>query len=100
MATKRKMDTSDKAYIENYPPLDEWLKKHEARCAWQQPMGGGDPDHKDYNPAFVECWVFPKTGRHCIITVQTRKHGWEIYTPGDSNKIDLTLEDAEKRLGL
>jgi hypothetical protein len=34
----RKDDTSDKPWVSNYPPLRDWLDKHDARCQWQQAL--------------------------------------------------------------
>lgn len=84
----------DEPYIGHYPTLRDWLALHECRCDWQSPIGP-----KNAPNAYVEQWSTPK-GRPMIITIYSRGHGWEIYTPNDSNKIDETFTDAEARLGL
>jgi hypothetical protein len=83
----------DKPWVSNYPPLRDFLAKHEARCNWQLRLGGTE----DEPGAYVECHVFP-TGRVAIIVVHARRHGWEIYTSGPSNRIAESLEDAAARL--
>ncbi len=84
-----KTRTEDKPYVANYPPLAEWLEKIEARCDWQLPLG----------TALVEGWRTLR-GSTFILVVHADKKGWEIFTALDDNKIDATLLDAEKRLGL
>lgn len=90
---KKKIDNSNKPWVANYPPLDEWLKKHEARCNWQIPMGDAD------NPvAYLESYMI--NGHEAIVIVRANRLGWEIFTSGDSNRVDLTMADADARLGL
>ena len=85
----------NRAYVENYPPLHEWLRKHEARCNWQVPLGGEEPE----NPtAFIESW---QVGRgELIVVVRANQFGWNIYTALPGNGIAESLADAEVRLGL
>lgn len=83
----------EEPYVENYPELSEWLKRHEARCMWQLPLGDSEMP-----TAFVECYLIGR--RLLVVVVNARKHGWELYTALDSVLIDPTLIDAEKRLGL
>jgi len=100
MASKKiKVDTSQFPYVENYPPLRDWLKKHEARCMWQLPM---QPEHGREEPptAYVEQWMFPKTSRMVVVVVYANKMGWDVFTSSNEHQIDATLEDAEERLGL
>ncbi len=95
-------DTSNHPYVSNYPPLRAWLDKHDARCMWQVPSQAppSDPDEAyGWVPqAYIECWIVGK--RPCIILVRGNKMGWEIYTDGNTIKIDETLADAERRLGI
>lgn len=86
------MKASDKPYADNYPPLRDWLRKHEARCMWQQRIGGTYDEPSGY----VECWLVGS--RECIVTVQARKMGWNIYTACSSPHTVETLADAEARL--
>lgn len=86
--------TKEKPYVANYPPLAAWLKKHEARCMWQVPMGGTF----DTATAYVEGWMFG--GRIAILVVHANGMGWDVFTSGSDSRIKETLEDAEKRLGL
>lgn len=91
--TNRVGRDTDKPWIDNYPPLKEWLAKYEARCQFQVPLG--DPEQPT---AYVEQYLVG--GKLCIVTVWANRNGWEIYTPGDSLKVAETFADAEKRLGL
>lgn len=89
------MRDEDRPWVENYPPLALWLKQREARCGWQLPRKktGGMPHSS------IECWLF-RGGASAIIVIYADRLGFEIYTPGESNRLDLTFADAEKRLGL
>ena len=82
---------NQKPYVENYPPLHAWLKRHHAACVWQIPGPS--------KSSFVECWTFPG-GRHVILQVHDRGHGWEIFTEVDEIGIDGSLALAEKALNL
>lgn len=98
--TRKNPDAADMPYVENYPPLKEWLDKHDARCMWQVPM---QCEHeRDGAPptAYVEQYMFPKSNRMAIIFVHARRMGWDIYVASNDRKVDSTLEDAERRLGL
>ena len=70
--------------------LDAWLRKHDAMCMWQKKLRHGT----------VECWLFPRSQMMAVVVRFNHGHGWELYTPGSTAKIDETLTDAEKRLGL
>lgn len=94
MSAEKARDLSNRAFVSNYPPLDEWLKKHEARCYFQVPVGG-DPDDPN---GYVEQYII--NGNFCIVMVWANKNGWELYTAGDSMEIAPTFADAEKRLGI
>ncbi len=94
------VDTSNHPYVSNYPPLREWLDKHDARCMWQVPANE-KPRDADYGlvpQAYIECWIVGR--RPCIIIVRGDKMGWELYTDADTPRIDDSLADAERRLGL
>lgn len=97
-----KKDYSDKPWVSNYPPLQDWLRKHEARCMWQWPCGEppSDPDERyGWTPvAYVECWMVNL--KTIFLVVHARKMGWEIYTALDSPKVDETLREVERRLGI
>lgn len=87
-------DTSNKPWISNYPPLQDWLNKIDARCQDQIPVGG------PVEPiAYLEKWGTPN-GRVFIVEVRANKMGWNIYTSTDDGTIQGTLQDAESRLGL
>jgi len=96
------VDDSNRAWISNYPPLKDWLNKHEARCMWQLPMqqpnsSTGEYEY-DFGPtAYVECWLVYR--RPVIIVVHANKNGWEIYSALDDLKISATLADVERRVG-
>lgn len=92
-------ENENKPWVSNYPPLQAWLKKHDARCLWQRPMQNDPQEESDWAPtAYIECWQIAL--RPFIIVVHANKGGWDLYTACESMKISETLEDAEKRLGL
>lgn len=97
---KPETDSSHKPWVSNYPPLAQWLDKHEARCMWQVPGNERprDAEH-DWHPQFyVECYL---VNRHpVIVIVRADKMGWDIYTAADTPAIDATLLDVERRIGL
>jgi len=86
MATKK--SDENKPWISNYPPLAEWLAKHEARCMWQ----------KIDRYMSIEAWLI----RDVIIIVQVHanKSGWDIFTPNQDPGLEATFTDAEKRCGI
>jgi hypothetical protein len=90
---KRKAQNKDKPWIENYPPLRDWLRGHEAFCQWQVPVGPEESPNM-----YVECWQVGKA--QCIVTIYSGGSGWNIYTCSDDGRTDATLADASKRLGL
>lgn len=80
-------------YVENYPPLREWLHKHEMRCSWQtRTMRGA-------HASMVEHYIGPGGGQ-CIVIVHANGNGWDIFTPCNSTAIDRTFADAELRMGI
>ena len=92
-------DNSRKPWVSNYPPLKEWLDKHDATCMWQVPSNP-DPGYDiDWAPvSYIECWLV--NGRPVIVVVRADKMGWDIFTDCNSARVDETLADAEKRVGL
>jgi hypothetical protein len=78
----------DEPYLDNYPPLKEWLRKIKANCVRQERFG----------PDMIETWM--ANGRGFVLVIRARGHGWNIYTDCDDNGIEATLRDAEKRLGI
>jgi hypothetical protein len=89
----KKRAISDRPFVDNYPELANWLRERNARCMWQLPRGNVD-DPVEY----VECWLIGT--RLAIVTVHRDRGGWDVYTSADTPKIDQTLEDADRRLGL
>lgn len=85
----------DKPWVSNYPPLNDFLQDNQARCNWQIRMGGTEDEPTGY----VEHYLFPN-GKVAIVVVHARQEGWDIYIPSDSLKVDETLAEATKRLGL
>lgn len=83
----------DKAWVDNYPPLRDFLCEVEARCDWQLSLG------EDGYAGYVEQWRTPN-GRTMIVTVRSCQNGWDIATPADTNSIAETLLDVRARLGL
>lgn len=90
-----KIENKDQPWIENYPPLREFLRIHDARCDWQHVSAGTKSNPLGY----VEQWRFPN-GRTCIVVVHGRQHGWEVATGIDSNDVAETLGDLAVRCGL
>lgn len=84
---------ADRPYVANYPPLKDWLRKHDARCQGTLPVGD-----KEDPSAYVESYMI--RGTFCVVTVWADGLGWDIYTPGKSLDLDETFADAEKRLGV
>lgn len=71
----KREDTSDKPWVANYPSLQDWLNAINARCDWQQSIGG-NPDIGGY----VEQWRLAGA-LPFLVVIRPRKLGWEIYTP-------------------
>lgn len=87
------MTTKNEPHVSNYPPLDQWLKKHDARCLWQL-MDGPE----DRRTRAVEAWQVRTTT--VIAVVHRDQHGWELFTTLDTLDIAATLADAEQRCKL
>jgi hypothetical protein len=85
---------ANRAYVANYPPLHDWLRKRDARCNWQVPLGGESDDPS----AFIESWRIG--GGEVIIVVRANQNGWNIYTACPGNGLEESLTDAEVRVGL
>jgi hypothetical protein len=85
--------TGPEPYAGNYADLGEWLGKIGAVCNWQLARGRPGPGY-----SFLESWSC--NGHVFIVEVQSEGKGWEIYTTGSTTRIDHTLLDAERRLGL
>jgi hypothetical protein len=67
--------------------LDEWLDKYNARCLWSKtvvPKHGID----------IECY---RVGTSLVLVMRYHD-GWDLFTASQSNKIDETLADAERRI--
>lgn len=84
------MTAENEPYVSNYPPLDQWLKKHGAHCLWQM-MDGPE----DRRTRAVEAWVIGTST--AIVVVHRDRHGWEIFTSLNTLDINATLADAEQR---
>lgn len=95
MARGRSSETDkDKPYVENYPPLRDWLRQIGARCDWQVPLGNAKAP-----VAYVEQWQ-ASGARSFIVVVCAKQHGWNIFTDCGDNSIGATLIDAAARIGL
>lgn len=90
----------DRPWTSNYPPLQEWLRKHGARCQWQVPYGNsGMRENGEAVPAaYIECYTIGRGS--VIVVVQAKKMGWDVYSALPTNSIPETLADAERRCGL
>jgi hypothetical protein len=84
----RKKDFSKEPFVSNYPPLAEWLAKHDARCMWQ----------KMDKQMSIEGWLVGS--RIVIVQVWADGHGWDLYTSQQSQEIESTFDDAERRCGV
>lgn len=80
------MTAKNEPYVSNYPPLDQWLKKHGAHCLWQM---------MDSRTRSVEAWQVGTAT--VIVVVHANQHGWEIFTSLNTLDIAATLADAEQR---
>jgi hypothetical protein len=87
-------DNRNKPWVSNYPSLRNWLDRIGARCMEQNPVGNARTPS-----AYLERWMMP-AGRSFIVEVRGNSMGWNIYTDADTPHIDLTIADAEKRLGI
>lgn len=97
---KTEVDTKDRPYVGNYPPLQEWLDKHGASCQWQVPMQAQpeDADSDWYPTAYVECWLVNQ--RPVVLVIHAHRGGWQIYSALDSQLCAESFVDAEQRVGL
>jgi len=77
----------------DYPVLVAWLNKHNARCHWQASHG-----EMAHAVTAIEGWLV--NGHIVIVEVYSEGRGWNIYTTSDDNRIDVSLLDAELRIGL
>ncbi len=85
-------NNASKPWVSNYPPLQEWLRKTDAVCHEQIPVG------KARAPvAYLEKWVMPN-GRAFILEIRANRMGWDIYTAAATGMVAETLEDADRRL--
>lgn len=82
------LPVADRPYIENYPPLRDWLVRHQARCLSQDAVGED----------FWERWRIGV--RVVLVEVRAKKGGWDLWTACDSVKVEETFKDAERRLGI
>lgn len=92
--------TKNKPWVSNYPPLNDWLHQHNARCMWQIPSEPEPKGEEDYNPewtpnSYIECWSVGKST--VILIVRANQQGWDIYSALNSNSVKESLEDAAKR---
>lgn len=92
--TKRYATAADVPMLENYPPLKEWLDKHDARCVWQIDRENASYQHD----VRVEQWIV--NGATVIIVLCAAKRGFDVYTACPALSIEASLLDAEKRVGL
>lgn len=94
MARSKRKSDAHQPWVDNYPPLAEWLKKHEAICLRQL----STTPQKSEPDSYLEEWSI--NGRAFWIEVLDRGRGWEIFTTVDTNSIEDTLEHAELTLGI
>jgi hypothetical protein len=97
---KSERDPKDRPYVDNYPPLRDWLHERDGSCKWQLPVG----DAKE-PVAYVESWLLtnPRRGKgpdvaEVLVVVYANQGGWNLYTACRDGKIETTIKDAEERL--
>jgi hypothetical protein len=93
--TAAKQKQSSKPYVSNYPDLQAFLDRANARCNWQLRLGGTEDEPTGY----VEQWMFAG-GKVAVIVIHANGNGWDIFTSADRPEIAATLEDAAVRLGV
>jgi hypothetical protein len=84
-----KPNADDKAYIDNYPPLRDFLARAEAHCVWQV---------RGPNKSYLEGWMLG--ARLVIIQVFPNKMGWQIWTASKSNSASETLAEVAEHCDL
>ncbi len=84
----RKKTIEKKAALSDYPALAAWLIKIEAQHLTDAA----------YGTSSVEIWT--AKGSVFIVMLYAKGNGWSIFTPCTSNRIDDTLADAERRIGI
>lgn len=81
--------------VSDYPPLLEWLNKHNAQCAWYL----SDWETGTKKPVrHIEAWIV--RGAIVLVELLSDKRGWNLYTAPNTNDIAKTFLDAEERCGL
>ncbi len=85
MVTTTKGKPKGPSTVESYPPLWDWLVKHNARCCYQLKYG----DNR------FEGW---RVGVQVVVIIlYPNGMGWDLATMLNTNDIAETLADAEKR---
>ncbi len=74
--------------VVDFPPLDAWLRKHNAKWLWCA----------DTHHATVQTWEI--NGRIFLILLYTVAPAWDIFTSHDGNGVYESLLDADRRLGI
>lgn len=95
MPTKKR-PVEDEPFTDNYPALRDWLRKINAQCITQEVVAGTKAKPSTY----FEAWRAPGAKVIVYLLVHDNKRGWDIATPADSNNVDESLADAERRMGL
>lgn len=73
----------------DYPALDGWLVKYNARKLWRVVV----------NDRAIEAWQL-HGGRGVLVEVHPDGNGWDLWSNDDTIDIDETLEAVERRYGL
>lgn len=86
-------ENKNKPWVDNYPDLKGWLRRIDARGEHQLPIGSAEAP-----TAYLEIWS--RRGVQFCVLVHANNHGWQLFTPTNSNMVNETLRDAEERLGV
>lgn len=84
-------ENADQPWLENYPPLKEWIDKHGHSCMW---------DAKTSGDCRVEAWLVQPELSLVILTIRPFRRGWDLFTSCQSNNIAETIRDANVRCGI
>lgn len=79
--------------ISDYPPLLEWLNKHDAKCLWYV----SDWERGVKKPLrHVEAWLV--RGALVLVVLYAERRGWHIYTEANTTDIAAQFADVERRI--
>lgn len=81
--------------VSDYPPLHDWLNKHDARCIWYV----SDWERGVKKPLrHVEAWLV--RGALVLVVLYAERRGWHVYTEANTTNIVAVFADIERRIGV